>query len=784
MSFCKILISHLLKEILPSCLLILAVLTTLILCQQVARNSELFFSPLINSKFSLQILVSLLPSILTFTLPISIALGEITALSRLDVDHEWAALQGCGLNKTTRLGPFLFIGLLGFILTLILNWSLGPKTTALLKDVRKAVLIKDIASLIQPQTFISEFPGILLKVSAVDRQTGKWDKVFLLTKSENSTKFQLVTAQSGGISSFIDDSINSFEIKLSNGVIIDNFTSEKNHITSTFKENTIKVRITKHTTQDHSTDLLNSVQLLSMWDLLTRLKQVHSQSSTQTLELEFLKRLSNAFACLFASLCALTVTIKSYGRTVKRFKLLLLSFLLLIIYQASLTFGQSLSYRGLLPATQAVLFSLLIPFLALAITYTAISQEVFANMIGLKVSIKLPKSINILTRVSVFHAIPQIKSNKTLPKVNFGHFIITYEFVKLLTLSLFILTITILLFTLLDIAPSIAKNHISPNLTIKYLLKFTPQIIYYVIPFGVLIATVATGAILARTGQLPVLSYYSISPLRLAFPIILGTILLYLAVVLMSETLLPRTNREQDNLYRTIKGKVMEDSIVAFNHQWLSNESSNMIYGFRAFEEYGIKKLTILTIKLLNDEHYLSEALYMTGLDMQRNIINGQHHGFRYKIGRDGLAEFAYVDPEMLQTELNKIKTLPPKTYREANKMSTKQLQQYISQVEQVGLPVTSLRMDKIQKTAFPFTCITMLFLAFPLCLLQLRRQYRSSFSTIAISISLALLFWGILSVFEAAGKRGALPITIAAWSPHAMFLAFTCIIQIKLSQT
>lgn len=777
--FYKVIISHLLKEILPICLLILSILTILVLCQQIARNSELFFSPLINSKFSLQILVSLLPPILIFTLPISIVLGEIIAFSRMAADHEWTALQACGLNKTTRLGPFLFVGLLGFIFILLLNWSLGPKTVALLKDVRKIVSIKDIASLIQPQIFISEFPGVLLKVSAVDKQTGKLDKVLLLTKSENPIKFQLLAAKSGNISSLTNDSINSFEIKLSNGVIIDNFTSEKNHITSTFKENTIKVRTTKYTTQDPSADLLSSVQLSSMDDLLAKLKQIHPRSATQALEFEIFKRLTNAFACLFASLCALVITTKSHGRSVKRLNLLLLSFLLLVIYQASLTLGQNLSYKGILPTSQAVLLSLSIPFLGLAITYVTISQEVFVNTAGLRFLIKSLKSINIFTRL--FRTISHVKSNKNLPNINFGHYIITYEFAKLLILSSFILTTTILSFTLLDIAPSITKNNITANLTIRYLLRFAPQIIYYITPFGVLIAIVSTGVTLARTGQLSILLYYSANPLRLAFPVILGTILLYLTIIFMSETFLPRTNREQDNLYRIIKGKTTEDSTVALDYQWLSNENSDIIYGFRAFEEHGIKKLTILAIKLLSHDYYLSEILYMTGLDIQRRIIEGQHYGLRYEIGKDGLAEFTYIDPVTLLAELNKIEGLPQKTYREANKMSIKQLQQYISQVEHVGLPATSLRMDKIQKIAFPFTCITMLFMAFPLCLLQLRKQYQSSFITIAISIGLALLFWGILSVFEAAGKRGALPIIIAAWSPHAMFLALASTIQVKL---
>jgi lipopolysaccharide export LptBFGC system permease protein LptF len=50
-----------------------------------------------------------------------------------------------------------------------------------------------------------------------------------------------------------------------------------------------------------------------------------------------------------------------------------------------------------------------------------------------------------------------------------------------------------------------------------------------------------------------------------------------------------------------------------------------------------------------------------------------------------------------------------------------------------------------------------------------------------AISIALALVFWAILSIFEAAGKRSVIPISLAVWSPHALFLALAVTIQVRL---
>jgi lipopolysaccharide export LptBFGC system permease protein LptF len=89
--------------------------------------------------------------------------------------------------------------------------------------------------------------------------------------------------------------------------------------------------------------------------------------------------------------------------------------------------------------------------------------------------------------------------------------------------------------------------------------------------------------------------------------------------------------------------------------------------------------------------------------------------------------------------------------------------------------------MEQAQKLAFPFSCLTLLFLSFPICLIQLRRRNQSKFTALAVSITIALVFWALLSIFEAAGKRGVLPIQIAAWSPHALFLALASTLQFKV---
>lgn len=116
--------------------------------------------------------------------------------------------------------------------------------------------------------------------------------------------------------------------------------------------------------------------------------------------------------------------------------------------------------------------------------------------------------------------------------------------------------------------------------------------------------------------------------------------------------------------------------------------------------------------------------------------------------------------------------------------MSFEQLKEYIRDVERVGLPVVSLKMDKAQRMTFPFACLSLVCLALPLAFVQVRRKHQGGFRLAGIGIMLALCFWATLSLFETAGKNGLIPIDLAAWAPHGLFISLAAVLHAKLNAT
>ncbi len=777
--------SYILKESLPPIVISFAILSILVFCQHIPRNSEFIFSPIITWKISAQILLNLLPPIFTFTLPVALVLGNTLTISRLAADSEWFVLETSPLTYLPRLAPFLLSGIVGFAMLLTLNWNIGPQSISRIKALRSNLNLEQAASQIQPQIFNSQFPGHLLRINSVDRNTGNWEGVVLLKKDNASGKIQLLTAKSGSLTP--NPSTTAFEIKLSYGIYIDNLTSVADHVTSAFKENTIRVLTTPQgANTDTAITSANQTAFTKMGVLFSQLKISKDSLIRGELELEIFKRLAHAFACIYAVCVALVLATSLRPRSTKRILSILVGFLLLVLYYTALTFGQNLAIKGKLPRQYGILLGFLIPsfvLLALFITLTNDRLRSLGFLNGHPVS---PPQGSMASDDKVTGRNPSAYSTLRPPvflQVGLGYYLILSEFAKYFILTIVILTITILLFTLLDIAPSLARNSIQFSYAVGYLINLSPQIVYYITPFAVLTAVTATATILARTGQLTILLFYSGHPARLVLPVLTAATGVLSLALYSSDSILPLANREQDYRYNKIKGKSLEGGGIAFDRLWTAT-SENSIYGYRLFQDNGQTQLNALIFRFDNPNYYLSEVTYIEKMPLDNNttfVTANSSNSFRYLIGLDGMAKIETLNAGNIPDALKNKGAIYEKSYHEASKLTFQQLKGYIDQVERAGLSSTRLKLELMQKLAFPFACLTLFFVSLPICLLQIRRQYQSRSLAMAISISLALIFWAVLSVFEAAGKRGIIPITLAVWSPHALFLALAVTIQIRL---
>src|SRR5262249_28950024 len=187
---------HTIKEIIPLVCILFLILTTLVFAQQIGKYSSLILSFQSSAEISQKLLLSLIPNIAVITLPVSLFMGTVIACSRTSSDNELIAWQSLGVSQRSLASPFLAIGLAGTIISCYLSAYVAPNALRTMKSLTAQIALQEANTRIQPHTFITNFPNLLLYVQNVDPHTHDWRGVFLL-QNEPGVGSTLLTAERG-----------------------------------------------------------------------------------------------------------------------------------------------------------------------------------------------------------------------------------------------------------------------------------------------------------------------------------------------------------------------------------------------------------------------------------------------------------------------------------------------------------------------------------------------------------------------------------------------------------
>ncbi len=142
-----------------------------------------------------------------------------------------------------------------------------------------------------------------------------------------------------------------------------------------------------------------------------------------------------------------------------------------------------------------------------------------------------------------------------------------------LVLAVFVsLFIVITLFALL---PDIVKNKVAAYTVITYFAFYLPQILCYVVPLTVLLATLINLGTLTKTNEILAVKAGAISLYRMALPLIVMSFLLSAAVYAVQDFINPYANQQQDYYHNIIKGKAPQT--YRDPHKWMAG-SHDRIY--------------------------------------------------------------------------------------------------------------------------------------------------------------------------------------------------------------
>lgn len=252
---------------------------------------------------------------------------------------------------------------------------------------------------------------------------------------------------------------------------------------------------------------------------------------------------------------------------------------------------------------------------------------------------------------------------------------------------------------------------------------------------------------------------------RIALPVLLQGTIFCIGIYILQDYVLPFANIRQDSLRNVIKGRPAQTTMRP-QRKWILGES-NRIYNYDYFDgsknlfvDLNIYELNTLSSKIQRRFHAARGTLDESGRWTMENgwVRDFQENNSSFRnIQKE---EFVFSEkPSYFEKEI-----FQPK---ESSKMSYLELKNYINYLENSGYNATELDVELHKKISFPVSCIVMVFLGVPF---SFSAGKKGAFFGIAMSITIAMSYWAVYSVFEQMGAYGLLAPLLAAWAPNILF--------------
>ncbi len=764
----------LIRAILPPFLLALIVLTFVVFIQQLGRLSELLVTRNAAPDTIAIIAGSMLPGILIFSLPLSFLIGILIGLSGLSGESQIIALRACGVPLRSLFRPILFMGLMVGLLTGFLAIKVLPETTDVFYSLKDRINLRQAISQIQPRVFVEGFPNLVFYLDdlAADRQ--RWSRVFLLDNTDPRSPRTILAREGSWVT---DSEANRLQLHLEQGTIyeVDPDNPGKDKL-SIFATTDIPIELLKNQPNGNGKVFDAARQRKAFeYKTLDLWRGIDGATREEALEqqIELHRRIAIPFSVLGFSLLGLTLGVSTQkgGRTSG----FVISLLLVIFFYVLFSNGLGLARIGrIAPWLGAWGANLILTSLGLLLLTRA--ERCSRSGPGFPLwnwKFKLEpvaRQLHLESAQTRMHKIDEAIETSTgkIGRLNFPKILDLHVARGFLVYFLWSVTCCFSLFvvlTLFDLLDDIIRNGIPLNYVVNYFFFLVPYILMLVVPMAVLLAILINFGIMEKASEVTAMKAGGWSLYRISLPVFLLSGTICVSLYFIQDYILPYANIRQDGIRNVIKGKPAQTSLRP-QRKWIFGESNRVFnYGYfdaaeNLFIELNVFEIDMHSLKLLRRMH--SERAKVTE-EGKWILENGWLRDFRS--GQEGFKKFNRREIEFPERPgYFRKEIFEPK---ESAKLTYLELKEYIKYLNKAGYNATELQVELYKKISLPISCLVMAMLGIPF---SFSMGKKGAFAGIALSITIAISYWGVFSIFEKMGAYGFLIPLLAAWAPNLIF--------------
>ncbi len=782
---------YLLREILGPFGLGLLVYTLILLVQQFFQIADWVIKRGVPAPTVAELLAYLVPSIIVLTLPMALLLGVLLGIGRMASDSELVALRASGISVYRLVVPVLLFSLAVGALNLFLMLEAKPRGNLAFSRLLVDVTTRSLGAQFEPRVFYNEFQGKVLYVFDTPPRGGDWEGVFLADavpggKAAGGQETGTIIARRGRLE--LADDGERVLLRLEEAVQ-HTWDSDRPDRYETRRYENLRLVLKDRFASEQREKVFakRSIRNLTYSELLDYARDPALTAEQKNLAaVERHKMFAIPAACLVLGLLALPLAFNN--RRGGKSSGFALSIAIVVLYHVMITQGEEAARVDKLPPAVAMWLPNLL-LAAVGIFLLAARNRDRSALPRVLRDGTLPRLLlGLLSRLPFLRKAPdRLRSAKgersvsdrpsaapgarvvlRLPKlrIRFPNILDRYVLRRFGFIFGLVLLSAISLRVIADFTENvddILKNHPPAAVVIRYYKYQALQMAFDVAPLAVLVTTLVTFSLLARTNEVTACRALGISLYRLAVPALAGALLVALGSTFLQARVLPASNQKVAEAKDRIKGRPNQRTVRSADKQWLLGKGGFM-YNYLAYDERSthVQRLQVFEF---DDQHRLVARLYA---DAATHGANGWVVSDGWARTFDGREHLDYRPiPGPAKVDLPEEPSYFASEVRRPAQMTFGELATYVSDLRETGQPQPKYEVALHNKVAFPVVALVMAMVGLPFAF---RLQRKGALYGLGVSIILGMIFLAIYALFSTLGEVGALPAAVAVWSPNLLF--------------
>jgi lipopolysaccharide export system permease protein len=304
----KIIDRYIFREIAFPFIIILFVLTFILLMGKILQIMDLMVSKGIGILDILHLILLIMPSFMSFTIPIALLVSILIAMGRFSADNEITALKASGVSLIQIYYPVAIASLLAFVFTIIIGYFLVPQSNFATKKLLFDLVSQNASIGIKEKVFNADFKDLLLYADKIPAN-GEYMEDVIISDHRIIGEQNTILAKKAFLVS--DPKLMIVKLRLENGSIHTVSSDLKNYRKVDFKSYDVNLDISA--TLAAFTDEHKSSSEMTMTELLERMKKPGmDDAAVRELAIEVHKKFSIPLSCIFFGLLALPLGITSH----------------------------------------------------------------------------------------------------------------------------------------------------------------------------------------------------------------------------------------------------------------------------------------------------------------------------------------------------------------------------------------------------------------------------------------------------------------------------------------